>query len=51
MSESAASAATALLDRIQAPEGAGRDIPDAATRDVIGRAPEHSVGDLSLIHI
>jgi acyl-CoA reductase-like NAD-dependent aldehyde dehydrogenase len=46
MSESAASAATALLDRIQAPEGAGRDIPDAATRDVIGRAPEHSVGDL-----
>ncbi|MEX0160563.1 MULTISPECIES: aldehyde dehydrogenase family protein [unclassified Microbacterium] len=46
MSESAASAATALLDRIQAPEGAGRDIPDAATRDVIGRAPEHSAGDL-----
>ena len=46
MSESAASAATALLDRIQAPEGAGRDILDAATRDVIGRAPEHSVGDL-----
>ena len=46
MSESAASAATALLDRIQAPEGAGRDIPDAATRDVIGRAPEHSVEDL-----
>lgn len=46
MSESAASAATALIDRIQAPEGAGRDIPDAATRDVIGRAPEHSVGDL-----
>lgn len=46
MSESAASAATALLDRIQAPNGAGRDIPDAATRDVIGRAPEHSVEDL-----
>lgn len=46
MSESAASAAAALLDRIQAPEGSGRDIPDAATRDVIGRAPEHSVGDL-----
>lgn len=46
MSESAASAAAALLDRIQAPEGVGRDIPDAATRDVIGRAPEHSVADL-----
>ena len=46
MSESAASAAAALLDRIQASEGAGRDIPDAATRDVIGRAPVHSVEDL-----
>jgi acyl-CoA reductase-like NAD-dependent aldehyde dehydrogenase len=46
MSESAASAAAALLDRIQAPEGAGRDIPDAATRAVMGRAPEHSVDDL-----
>ena len=46
MSESAASAAAALLDRIQAPEGGGREIPDAATRDVIGRAPVHSVSDL-----
>lgn len=46
MSESAASAAAALLDRIQAPEGGGRAIPDAATRDVIGRAPVHSVSDL-----
>ncbi|WP_082539142.1 aldehyde dehydrogenase family protein [Microbacterium sp. Root553] len=46
MSESAASAAAALLDRIQVPEGGGREIPDAATRDVIGRAPVHSVSDL-----
>ncbi|MDR6866202.1 acyl-CoA reductase-like NAD-dependent aldehyde dehydrogenase [Microbacterium resistens] len=46
MSESAAAAATALLDRIQAPEGAGRDIPDAATREVIGRAPVQTVADL-----
>ncbi|AXL11566.1 aldehyde dehydrogenase family protein [Microbacterium foliorum] len=46
MSESAASAAAALLDRIQAPEGGGREIPDAATRDVIGRAPVHSVTHL-----
>ncbi|GAA1238400.1 acyl-CoA reductase-like NAD-dependent aldehyde dehydrogenase [Microbacterium phyllosphaerae] len=46
MSETAASAAAALLDRIQAPEGGGREIPDAATRDVIGRAPVHSVSDL-----
>ncbi|GAA1972605.1 aldehyde dehydrogenase family protein [Microbacterium pumilum] len=35
-----------LLERIQAPEGAGREIPDAATRDVIGRAPVHTVEDL-----
>jgi len=46
MSESAASAAAALLDRIQAPEGSGREIPDAATREVIGRAPVDSVADL-----
>lgn len=45
MSDSA-SAAAALLDRIQAPQGEGRDIPDAATREVIGRAPVHSVADL-----
>ncbi|KQZ25340.1 aldehyde dehydrogenase [Microbacterium sp. Root553] len=35
-----------MLDRIQVPEGGGREIPDAATRDVIGRAPVHSVSDL-----
>lgn len=46
MSDSAASAAAALLDRIQAPEGAGREIPDAATREIIGRAPVDSVADL-----
>lgn len=46
MSDSAASAAAALLDRIQAPEGSGREIPDAATRETIGRAPVHSVADL-----
>lgn len=47
MSESAAAtAATALLDRIQAPEGAGREIPDAATREIIGLAPVDSVADL-----
>lgn len=37
---------TALLDRIQAPEGQGREILDAATREVIGRAPVHTVADL-----
>ncbi|WP_341975513.1 aldehyde dehydrogenase family protein [Microbacterium sp. LTA6] len=46
MSDSAASAAAALLDRIQAPQGSGRDIPDAATRETIGRAPVHSVAEL-----
>ncbi|WP_102192563.1 aldehyde dehydrogenase family protein [Microbacterium aurantiacum] len=46
MSDSAASAAAALLDRIQAPAGSGRDIPDAATRETIGRAPVHSVAEL-----
>ncbi|MEO7125519.1 MAG: aldehyde dehydrogenase family protein [Nakamurella sp.] len=35
-----------LLDRIQAPEGQGREIVDAATREVIGRAPVHTVEDL-----
>lgn len=35
-----------LLERVQAPEGSGREIPDAATREIIGRAPEHSVSDL-----
>lgn len=37
---------SALLERVQAPEGQGREIRDAATREVIGRAPAHSVADL-----
>ncbi|MDJ0336275.1 aldehyde dehydrogenase family protein [Salinibacterium sp. G-O1] len=37
---------TALLDRIQAAEGAGRDILDAATREVIGRAPVQDISDV-----
>lgn len=37
---------SALLDRVQAPAGAGREILDAATREAIGRAPEHTVADL-----
>ncbi|UUT35794.1 aldehyde dehydrogenase family protein [Microbacterium elymi] len=37
---------TALLNRVQAPAGQGREIPDAATREIIGRAPELSVADL-----
>ena len=44
--DSAASAAAALLDRIQPPRGEGREIPDAATREVIGRAPVATVADL-----
>ncbi|MGN7188808.1 aldehyde dehydrogenase family protein [Microbacterium enclense] len=36
----------ALLARVQAPAGEGREIPDAATRDVIGRAPVHTVADI-----
>ena len=43
--DSAASAAAALLDRIQPPQGEGREIPDAATREVIGRAPVATVAD------
>lgn len=35
-----------LLDRIQPPEGQGREIVDAATREVIGRAPVHTIEDL-----
>lgn len=35
-----------LLDRVQAPEGEGREILDAATREVIGRAPEATVAEL-----
>ncbi|WP_246878267.1 aldehyde dehydrogenase family protein [Microbacterium sp. BLY] len=44
--DSAASAAAALLDRIQAPHGEGREIPDAATRETIGRAPVATAADL-----
>ncbi|WP_295010294.1 aldehyde dehydrogenase family protein [uncultured Microbacterium sp.] len=40
------SAVSALLDRIQPPEGEGREIPDAATRETIGRAPVQTVADL-----
>src|ERR1700712_191947 len=36
----------ALVNRIQVGGGAGREIPDAATREVIGRAPVHTVADL-----
>ncbi len=35
-----------LLARVSAPEGSGREIPDAATGEIIGRAPEHTVADL-----
>lgn len=38
---------TTLLDRVQAPGGEGREILDAATREVIGRAPVHTVADLN----
>lgn len=37
---------SALLARVEAPEGSGRDIHDAATGEVIGRAPEHTEADL-----
>ncbi|WP_029146020.1 aldehyde dehydrogenase family protein [Microbacterium luticocti] len=47
MSEAALSPdEAALLDRVQAPEGQGREILDAATREVIGRAPVQTVADL-----
>ncbi|WES65719.1 aldehyde dehydrogenase family protein [Microbacter sp. GSS18] len=36
---------SALLERVQAPEGTGREIPDAATREIIGRAPEETAAD------
>ncbi len=35
-----------LLARVQAPEGEGREILDAATREVIGRVPVQSADDL-----
>lgn len=37
---------TDLLTRVTAPDGSGREIPDAATGEAIGRAPEHTVADL-----
>ncbi|MBN9239516.1 MAG: aldehyde dehydrogenase [Micrococcales bacterium 70-64] len=37
---------SALLARVEAPEGSGREIHDAATGEVIGRAPEHTAADL-----
>ena len=43
--EAAAPDEAALVQRVQPPEG-GREILDAATREVIGRAPEQSVADL-----
>ncbi len=49
MSQSILETATdeaALLARVQAPEGEGREILDAATREVIGRAPVQTVADL-----
>lgn len=35
-----------LLARVAAPEGVGREIPDSATGEIIGRAPAHTVDDL-----
>ena len=35
-----------LIDRVQAPAGAGREILDAATREVIGRVPVQTVDEL-----
>ncbi|WP_417564238.1 aldehyde dehydrogenase family protein [Microbacterium sp.] len=47
MSDSAlTSEETVLLDRVQAPAGEGREILDAATREVLGRAPVQTVADL-----
>ncbi|GAB3401088.1 aldehyde dehydrogenase family protein [Schumannella luteola] len=38
--------ATSLLDAVTVPEAEGRAIPDAATREIIGYAPNHTVDDL-----
>lgn len=40
------STTTSILDSITVPEGRGRGIPDAATRDIIGYAPIHGIDDL-----
>jgi acyl-CoA reductase-like NAD-dependent aldehyde dehydrogenase len=37
---------TSILDAITVPEGQGRPIPDAATRETIGHAPVHGLEDL-----
>ena len=37
---------TTLLEEISVPEGIGRPIPDAATREVIAHAPVHTTEDL-----
>jgi acyl-CoA reductase-like NAD-dependent aldehyde dehydrogenase len=37
---------TSILDAIAVPEGQGRPIPDAATRETIGHAPVHGLDDL-----
>ncbi|MCH6471573.1 aldehyde dehydrogenase family protein [Sinomonas terrae] len=37
---------TSILDAITVPEGQGRAIPDAATRETIGHAPVHGLDDL-----
>ncbi|MDQ0260222.1 acyl-CoA reductase-like NAD-dependent aldehyde dehydrogenase [Sinomonas atrocyanea] len=37
---------TSILDAITVPEGQGRPIPDAATREIIGHAPVHGLDDL-----
>lgn len=36
-----------ILESVTVPEGAGRPIPDAATRETLGFAPEHNVDDLN----
>ena len=36
----------ALLERVVAPEGQGREVVDAATREPIGRAPVHTISEL-----
>ncbi|MGW8482855.1 aldehyde dehydrogenase family protein [Microbacterium sp. NPDC055903] len=38
--------AMSILDSITVSEGTGRAIPDAATREIIGHAPVHTVADL-----
>src|SRR5690606_13999969 len=44
--EDAVTTTTTLLEEISVPEGIGRPIPDAATREVIAHAPAHTTEDL-----